>query len=401
MKLFRINTKKIITFLVLLGIFLTPIFTFQEVFSFLSGSVQAKSSTNIFIKLIKDFIFFLIIFISLLQVIQNKSLKIDKLFLIIGLMIFISCVLSFLLSDNLIAIIAGLRFIIPIILIFALLKYIDLETQIKISKILSPLFILAFILQIYQLFYMNPFWGYNAFGLSLRNPGFFAQNNTMAFFSLITLYYNICFENSKITKKIIFILVPISIFLTASGTGMIVLGIFYIYQIYLKIKKGNSKLIFVFLFSVIFIGFLNYLPIILNRDSIFRSLQVRFEIVYKNFDLKNFLFSTDLGYATNTGIMLNSKFGIDNANFYIADSTIAALLTNIGLLGTVLIYYIIFYIKINSEKYYYFVIVFVSFSFTTIIPEAYPMNLLFATNIAYFFKYKNNLDSSSRNIRVA
>ena len=155
------------------------------------------------------------------------------------------------------------------------------------------------------------------------------------------------------------------------------------------------------MFSVIFFGFLSYLPIIISRESIFRSLFIRFKIVYENFDLKNFLFSTDFGHATNTGVMLNSKFGFDNTNFYIADSTIAALLTNIGLLGTMLVYFTIYYVKINSEKYYYFVIVFVSFSFTTIIPEAYPMSLLFATNIAYFFKYKNNLEKSSRNIGVA
>lgn len=394
MKLFRINAQKTIPFLVLLGIFLTPVFTFQEVSSFLSGSVQAKSSTNIFIKLIKDLIFILIIFISFLKFILNKSLTINKIFLLICFIILTSCFLSFLSNNDLISIIAGIRFCIPIILIFALIKYIDLDSQKKISKILFYLFILAFLLQLYQLFFMKHFWGTNPFGLSLRNPGFFAQNNTMAFFSLITLYYNISFENSKTIRKIIFILVPISIFLTASGTGIIVLVAFYMYQLYLKIKKGYSSFVFIFLFSIIFIGFLCYLPILINRGSIFRSLFIRLEIIYKNFDLKNFLFSIDFGHATNTGTMLNSKFGFVNKNFYIADSTIAALLTNIGLLGAILFYYIIYNVKINSEKYYFFVIVFVSFSFTAIIPESYPMNLLFAINIAYFFKYKNDLNES-------
>ncbi|MDC0376032.1 hypothetical protein OAM54_02840 [Pelagibacteraceae bacterium] len=400
MKTFRIKTKKLIPFLVLLGVFLTPVFTFQEVSSFLSGSVQIRSSSNIFIKLIKDFIFILVILVSLLQVIQNKSIRINKLFLLIGYTIFISFVLSFILSDNLITIIAGLRFIIPFILILALKNYIDLKTQIKISKILLFLFILTFMLQVYQLFYMKHFWGANPFGLSLRNPGIFAQNNTMAFFSLITLYYNISFENSKTIRKIIFILVPISILLTSSGTGLVVLVIFYMYQLYLKIKKGYSRLVSVFLFSTIFIGCLLYLPTLINRKAIYESLFTRLNIVYNNFDFKNFLFSTDFGHATNTGIMLNSKFGFDNMNFYMPDSTISALLANVGLLSTVLIYYTIYYVKINSERYYFFVIVFVFFSFTAVIPESYPMNLLFATNIVYFLKYKHNLKESSRNIRL-
>jgi len=89
--------------------------------------------------------------------------------------------------------------------------------------------------------------------------------------------------------------------------------------------------------------------------------------------------------------MLNSKFGSGNMNFFIADSTTAALLTNIGLLGAILFYYVIYYVRVNLRIYYFFVIVFVTFSFTAILPESYPMSLLFATNIAYFFKYKNDL----------
>ena len=367
---------------------MTPIFTISETISFILSGVQDRSDTNVAVKLIKDFIFVVIIFLGVLSALQYKKLIINKYLFLLYVLILSSLLMSYLNSSHYMILIAGIRWAIPLLLIAILLKYIDFDLQQKISKILIYLFFLAFVLQVIELLYMPHFWGTNSFGLSARNPGFFAQNNTMAFFTLIVFYYSIAFENSKRLSKFVYILVPLSIYLTSSGTGVAVLGVMYLYLLYSKVHSPYLKASFSIALVSLLGLFLYLLPILTNRRNIYESILIRVEIFFRSFSFDNLIISKNFGEATNTGVLMNHKYGLESMDFFIADSTFTSLLANIGLLGLLFFLFVIYYVRNKSVDYILFVSVFGLFSLTSIIFEAYPMNLLFAVNIAYFYKLK-------------
>jgi len=386
----KIDTKKAIPLIILLALILTPIFTINEAVSFILGSVQNRADTNILIKLSKDFLFILLIMLGFFRILQNKKSSINIIFLLFFILLFGSLIISYLHSTHLIILIAGVRWTIPLLLIIVLLKYIDKRLQTKISKILIYLFFIAFIFQIIEFLYMPPLWGQNALGLSKRNPGFFAQNNTMAFFTLIVFYYSLVFKTSKKLSNITYTLVPLSIYLTSSGTGVVVLGIMYIYLIYSKIKDTFLRASFFILLSGLLGVFLYMLPILTNRGNVYQSILARVSIFFRSFNLDNLFLSSYFGLATNTGILMNHKFSLVSTEFFIADSTLTSIVANIGIIALAVFLYIIFYVRSKSLEFALFLIVFGLFSITTIIMEAYPMNLLFAINIAYFYKIKKD-----------
>jgi hypothetical protein len=100
------------------------------------------------------------------------------------------------------------------------------------------------------------------------------------------------------------------------------------------------------------------------------------------------LISSDFGKFTNAYVLLRVSGDI-------MDSTFAALLGNHGLLPTVILVSILIFlfiyslINLNKSKISLLIII-LSFSSTTIIFEAYPMNLLLAMVFPSAFKIKKS-----------
>jgi hypothetical protein len=126
-----------------------------------------------------------------------------------------------------------------------------------------------------------------------------------------------------------------------------------------------------------------------TRDAnyISESGGTRLTIFVENF-MESSLISTDFGYGTNSAVLLGKG--------EIMDSTFASLVVNLGYFGFFMILALIFiailYAGITKDKMLFvFLIVFTLFSFTTIISEVYPVNLIFGVLMVYFLQKDGDL----------
>ena len=375
--------KSLIQRLVLLSLLLTPIFNIGEIIAFFVGSVirdVPKLATPPFIKLMKDFIFILIIVISGAEIIFKKTTnKIFLLLLPISAIIFISILIN---SNGLVILLAGMKWILPIILIFFLLSKVD---NLFLGEIASTLYIVFFIhlgIQILQFFFMPTFYGVSYFGYSARNPGIFAMPSTAAFLAVLLVFFN--FFYSKTNKKKLVILSTLSIMLTGSGTGVAAMLLFYLFFF---IPKRFYNILYILL-PFLALSFPFLIILISGRSDVFsESGMVRVNLFMKILaDSK--LFSTNFGMATNNAsLLLDQTRG--EANLISTDSAISMILANFGL-GPFFIF-LFFYFSWMGVVFYNrnrelicFSLIFSIFAITTSLTESFPGNLLFAVLFAFY-----------------
>jgi len=233
---------------------------------------------------------------------------------------------------------------------------------------------------------MPGYFGVTIFGRSSRNPGIFFIPNTAAFFSLLCLFFSIYFPISEKARKTCLYLVPISIFLTASGTGLA--GIFVVYFIYLVPAK-YLKLVFVIapLFSI---PFLYLIELISGRDIIENSLLIRMDIFVKLFKSIP-LISNFFGAGTTSSFLASNLTGETNELFS-TDSTFATIIVNLGLLPfLIFLVFFIFWITMILHNYrnkelLIFTMIFTFFALTTSFTESFPGNFLFAVLFSTYIK---------------
>ena len=176
----------------------------------------------------------------------------------------------------------------------------------------------------------------------------------------------------------IIIVSAISVFLTGSGTGVIV------FLLLLLTENDKWRRINLFLLPIFILIMLLMLSLIFVRgsDYVNISLGSRFSIIMNAF-LETGLFPSVIGSGTNLAILLGNNVigGI------FADSMPASIILNMGKIGIILFIPIIFnlILKLISKKtpkvLFQTILVGILFSFTTIITEAYalfyPLSILF------------------------
>ena len=392
---YRINLKNTINIIILLVLILTPLFSFQESISLIFGGIVNNSTTltSSYIKGIKDFSFILIILISTILIIKKFSInRILLSFLFTSLIIII--LPAFYFHDDIIIFLSGIRWLMPFILALFLINNINQELLYSIGKVLFYLFIVHFILQIFQLFFAGSYFGLNTFGLSIRNPGIFFIPSTAASFTILVLFFSKYYMDKKLVKKLIF-LIPISIFLTASGTGIAVyiifLFMFYLKKPYLPL----TPLVLIFI-GVILIFSLDTLS---GRAGLMeKSLGTRL-IIFRNVLNDGSLLSNNFGYGTSTGLLITNKYGLD-FEIAIFDSWYATAIVNLGLLNSLIIFILILFLFIYLSFYkrkeqLLFFIIYLLIGTTTVFTESYPINLLFAILLAYYLRGKSYKTSNN------
>ena len=212
-------------FLILLGLVLVPFISIGELLALFTGNLISQTSnlTGGF-KFSKDAIFILLILLGILNLLVKDKLN-QKALLYFSLFLFIiipSLLLS--LESEIIYLAAGIRWIIPVILPVFLFYAVDENLIVKISKYVFFLLLVHFIMQILQLLFAGSWFGTSAFGFNLRNPGLFLIPNTGAFFTIVCLYFSLFISDFSGSKKVFIIIISsLSVFLTLSGTGLIVL----------------------------------------------------------------------------------------------------------------------------------------------------------------------------------
>jgi len=361
----------LIRLIIILALLITTILNIGEISALISGTLKDQSElyTPIYIKATKDIIMcFLIFLLAVRYLSKNISISYIILVLFFLLIIYIN-IMSSILYGNDGFIIYGLRWIYPLLIFILGIKVFQINW---LSKSFEKAFILVFLfhfsLQIYQFFS-----GITWFGLlgnySSRNPGIFLLPNTGAFFSNIVLYWFMYHSQlTSFVKNFMVFLAVISIVLTSSGTGISVLAFLVI--LYLSSRKAVALLP---IFILILPFMLKFVSTTRGDDYVEVSGGGRLGIFLETFGKTN-IFAENFGYFTNVSVLV----GGGNA---IMDSTYASVLGNLGILAflltVLLLFYLIFisFLKMDKVKLGFLVII-VLFAATTIIFEAYPMNLL-------------------------
>ena len=357
--------------LILFSILLTPILGLYEVSELLNLNILNYLPGLKILKTSKDFFILLIILIGILLGL-GKNLKmhfvlyfLSFFFISISLLISIS-------SVPLEAIISGIRWISPFIL-FLFLGKLRLTFYQKLTSWLEIIIFIGLILQFYQLFNMNGIYGISIAGFSLRNPGYYLSPSSMSAFAMTTLFFIHNFEKNTNKRFIFFFIISISVFLTASGSGILSLFLYFLYLIF---KKINPLLIIIIL-STLLIFFIGLLPFITGREDIMDSPLGRVDILLENISWNKLLFSFNFGTATNTFINLRPDL-LDSQIAIIADSMINSTIINCGLLFLLILVYVLFIKPIFKYKNLGLLFLFINLPFflSTVIFELYPVNIL-------------------------
>jgi hypothetical protein len=298
---------------------------------------------------------------------------------------------------ELIIFLSGVRWLFPVILLPVFVKYIDINILHRIGGIIFFIFLNHFVFQILQLFYAGGWFGLNSFGLSARNPGIFFIPSTAAFFSIIVLFFATFYVENLKYRKVLFFLVPLSVLLTASGTGVAV------YIVCFGLYIINKKMyIFLPIFSVMaFLFFFFFVDVLTGRTGLIEaSFGVRVEIFFNLLNNAN-LFSNNLGFGTSTGYLIANEYGLD-FDMTSTESTYASILVNLGsinfifLVLLITIFIVIFWVRKNKEMLI-FSLIFALFGATSSVLEAYPMNLLFSILLGYYIQRKNLITQVDNN----
>ena len=391
MILSKYRSITLIEFLILFVLLLTPIFTFQEFMAYLTleqrGLINTSDTlTSPYIKMIKDLFFISIIFISFLLILQ--SLKIERnLIYFFGITLLFILLPAYAYHSNILVFLSGIRWLMPLFMAAFLLGHIDENLLKKMGTIMFYLFILHFIMQVIQFFFSYGYYGLNSIGLSERNPGIFYIPSTGAVFTIIVLFFSKYYMSENQEKNISY-LIPISILLTASGTGI---GIYIIFFIVYYMRKSIMPFLPIILLIAagLLLLLLNIFP---GRDGLVEdSLGPRL-IHFKEALLNASYMPEYFGYGTTTAELIRNKFDLD---FVMArtDSFYTSTIVNLGLINSIILLIVILaqFILLNKsqdKEKLLFLIIFALISVTAPITESYPANLIFAVFLAYYIQPK-------------
>jgi hypothetical protein len=373
--------------LILLGLFLVPFISIGELYALFSGQLFSQSSnlTGVF-KFSKDIVFILLIFIGVIDFLLRDFLNRKALFYLLLTLILVLPPLLLSLGNEISITASGLRWIIPIALPVFIFRALTPNFLHSFSKYIYYLLLLHLFIQVLQMFFASSWYGTSAFGLNLRNPGLFLIPNTGAFFSVVSLYTSLFISDFNKNKKFFIILISaISVFLTLSGTGLVVfLCVIFFYFATREMMRWYLLLV---PFGIIFFYF--FAIFLSSRDANYleQSGGTRLSIFMENFIESDFV-SANFGFGTNTAVMLGKG--------EIMDSTFASVIVNLGYFGfflvvSILLLFISYSIISGSKTLFVFLTIITLFSFTTIISEVYPVNLIMGVLFVYFMSpgFKN------------
>lgn len=382
--------KSICRYLILVAIMLTPIFNIGEVVALFSGKITTSEAilTPLYLKFVKDSFFLLILFAGALELLIRRRVMRSGYLIAFLFLVVISIVITLATEIDAYTILAGIRWALPIFLILFVYKTVDEDLQKKIAHILVILAAFAFVIQIFQLFFMQKWYGVY-FGLNLRNPGFYFIPSSMAMFTMVAMcYISNYMQRNHLLTILLNIVFPVSVIMTGSGTGVVALILFYIIGAIFRIKEKW----FVAVMACCLIAFaVITLPVITARSRIYDSLMNRVEI-FVNSATEHILVSDSYGAATNTSVSLGRAIADSQSGGFVADSTLTSVAYNTGLFSLLIFMAFLFsYFRLNKPNAQFWAI-YLPFIATVIIFELFPINLIFAVNMAYFHKklYKND-----------
>lgn len=331
----------------------------------------------VFYKMLKDIIYLMILAFIVFSSFAFERLPVDQLSVL--LIVFIFAMVGFSAIDNgLLVGVIGLRWAFPFLLFILMKDWVRLvDTNAAVRWLMIGL-VFCLTVQIHQLFFMPPVFGEIIPGISARTPGFFVAPNSTAFFACASAASVMVFVPSRLRLHIFSVILSIAVSsLAQSGTGMLASS-----MLALWILCGNRHSVFwiVALFGLILA--LPNLDILTGRDSYVElSGGGRIDAFWKILDESAFSFSS-LGLYTNTANLLSNH----PEDGLAPDSLIASWVGNFGVFASAIFLLSMLFVlhgmrRVDWNRAMPCVLVFFAFSMTTIIFEAFPMNLYLALGV--------------------
>lgn len=328
-------------------------------------------------KLGKDLVYILL-FISIILVAHRlHKIPLNNYSLALWVLIVGLCLMSALANGPLIGIL-GLRWALPLLLFLVLRDWIlGFDTKSAVRWIMIGL-LLCFSMQIYEIFKMPSIFGEILPGIPARTPGIFVAPNSAAFFACASAACLMVFApKSRVIRINAVVLAFLISALAQSGTGIVVSFI-----LFLRIFSGKSSLFF-WGCSLIAVSFAipNLNSLTGREDYLALSGGGRVE-VFLNI-VKNSWFSiTNFGLFTNAANLQSQRPDQQIAS----DSLVASWFGNFGLTSIFAVLLVGLFVRYRMKQVDWnlalpCVIVFFLFSFTTIVFEAFPMNIYLAVGI--------------------
>jgi hypothetical protein len=376
---------------------LSPVFNIGEMVSMLTTEKKffhmLTIQTPLYVKIIKDIGFLMIIILSLFGL---KKLGRDKvkLFILFFTPLAILTAVSFVMAcrTSLLQAMAGLRWIMPIFLAVFMIGNADDNLMRKMAKAITVVFFISFFIQFYESFmikgsmrfsgdmiaFLRSWWSRKTYA-----SGIFTMYNTAGLFACETLFLVYFYMKKSRLRLLTLSLIPVNLLLASSGTGFPT----YVLANYLIWVKGkiNKTTIAVFILIAVLLVYL--LPIVISRPGISGNLTGRAKLCFKSFREAG-LFSKNFGKGTNAMVLFSQKFGTPNMG-QILDSTVTGIVVNTGRIGLVMalssyITWLALVLRSKRLDAMIFTLIYTLFSLTVPITEAFPMSLILAVGLGYF-----------------
>lgn len=352
---------------------------YYDITAILSGEPLAlyRYDGPIVFKVIKDILYLLICCCIIFWAMRINKFPIKELSFVIYILVFFAATVSLLINDVMTAAI-GLRWALPFLIFFALGDWTRSFDRSRVIFWLVMGMLICLFAQIYQLFYMPPVYGEVLPGIPARTPGIFLAPNSTAFFACASLACLIaCADNQRwliIQTSLIAFAICL---LTQSGTGIIVCLL-----LILRLFASRSTILFSII-AIVFVGLVlpNLNSLTMREDYIELSGGGRLDVLFNIIKTEAFSFG-GFGSYTNASNLLSD----DPQNMVAVDSLVASWIGNFGILSTLILLLVLLFLRHNMREIDWkrampCVIVLGLFSLTTIVFEAFPMNLYLAFGI--------------------
>lgn len=377
---------------ILVGVALTPALNAGEVLALVRGLVRAQEDTYtpLYVKAIKDVCLGIAALLGAAAVVvRGRTSVLVYPFLVFVLFLLASAAYVYRIEPQFA--VAGLRWAFPIAVAFLLIGHVDEEFVARLADVVAGVLVVHLVAQLFELFFMSDWFGRNVFGLAGRVPGIFFIPNTAGFFAIVALFLAHFHGRRPWVRGLVHAVVPISVFLTQSGTGLIVYLLFVGIIVVRRIGLRRAAPLMVAVPAAA-VALFPLLPAITGRGSDYLTLSggTRIDIL-RSIVLESDLFPKLFGHATNTavGLSVNLSRGPERGLSVITDSTYASIAGNLGLLGLAafvlgaMLWTIYLYARPRWELVT-FTMIFGLYGATTVVTEAFPMNLVFAVMFALY-----------------
>ena len=223
-----------------------------------------------------------------------------------------------------------------------------------------------------------------------RLVGTHLQPSTAGIVAAITMVF-VAKWGTLLARRIIIVITGILVFFSGSGAAffLFLLGLIVLYPQ----RIPGAKWLGTTLSASIWVGLCLVLTPVLVRRDIYASLFERLQILLEYFDSglsgMQYLFGQGLGAGTNSVLSLarysDSTRDLSYPFLFSADSTVTMLVAQVGIVGCLLFYAMLFSAGWRDAKSRAIYLVIGLASLTINIPEVYPINVLLGMLLAHSF----------------